>query len=100
MNFIKYFFLALCLTCFAYSHAYIGEDMESCIRTYVEPSHIHILPDGIYYTNEEGDLESVTGVSSDQFGIYVLKYYQCPSCGTWNYGNMCTKRDCPLYLVE
>jgi len=67
-------------------------------KIYIEPYQLHILPEGIFFLNEENCLESTYGVFHDEDGLYVIKYYQCPVCRWWFDARVCRNKKCLLYL--
>lgn len=67
-------------------------------KIYVNPDQLHIIPEGIFFLSEEGNLVPACGVFRDQMGIYVVaESYKCPSCGMRNRNNVCINTSCPLY---
>jgi hypothetical protein len=69
-------------------------------KIYVQPTHIHIIPEGIFFVNHEGYLEHACGVFHDAGGSYVMakeNMYKCPRCNQWSRGNSCKNQACPLY---
>lgn len=76
----------------------IGLESSALQKIYVTPDQIHIIPEGIFFLNEEGNLIQACGIFSDQSGIYaVAARYKCPACGWWNNNNICNNTGCPLY---
>ncbi len=51
-------------------------------KIYVERSQIVTMPDGVYYSDDEGNLNKARAVSADCDGLYVIRIaHQCPCCG-------------------
>ena len=69
-------------------------------KIYVQPSHIHVIPEGIFFVNHEGYLEQACGVFHDAGGSYVMakeNMYKCPRCNQWSRGSQCQNPHCSLY---
>jgi hypothetical protein len=90
-----------CITMQFSSQVYGGEEtsIDPLEKIYVVPSQLHIIPEGIFFLNSQGNLDKACGVFSDAGGIYVMKgLYQCPACGKWNRDGICHNTLCPLLL--
>ncbi|EFB42241.1 MULTISPECIES: hypothetical protein [Parachlamydia] len=73
-------------------------DTVSSEKTYVLPSQIHILSEGIFFVNAEGELKSASGVFFDDDGLYVRQaFQQCPSCHLWSRDGSLHRISCPFY---
>jgi hypothetical protein len=51
-------------------------------KIYIESCQLVMMPDGLYYFDDEGGSTRVKTVLSDYDGMYILKVkHQCPLCG-------------------
>ncbi|MBS4167895.1 hypothetical protein [Parachlamydia sp. AcF125] len=73
-------------------------DISPLEKTYLLPSQLYLIPEGIFFMSAEGELESTSTLFADGNGPYVLqKFQQCPACHLWSRDGTLHRTSCPFY---
>lgn len=66
-------------------------------KIYLSYDRVIVLPEGIFFLSNDGELLPARLVASDAQGLYVVAaFYQCPRCSRWFRSNKCENPACPL----